>query len=127
MTYYLLSNREVVYDAVTQASSSLVLVPNQTIYVDPTFNMPGDSYVSLNGIIFANYTSQNPLGINQTRILVSASAWDAYYESLTYPADVVGEYAKNVYCNLNYSLENMPNMFGLTSADWTLVEAPGSF
>ena len=127
MTYYLLSNYEVVYDAVTQASSSLVLVPNQTIYVDPTFNMPGDSYISLNSIIFANYTSENPLGINQTRITVSASVWNTYYESLTYPSSVVGEYDKNVYCNLNYSLENMPNMFGLTSADWTLVEAPSSF
>jgi hypothetical protein len=126
MNYYLLTNREVIYDAVTQASSSLVLTANQTIYVDPTHNMPGDSFVTLNGIVFANYTSQNPLGINQTRIVVPASDWDTYFSTLTYPAEVTGSYAKHVYAHLSYTLANTPGMFGLTSADWTLVAASGS-
>lgn len=126
MKYYLLTNREVIYNAATQASSSLALVANQTIYVDPTHNTTDDSYITLNGNIFARPTSQNPLGINQTRIIVPVSEWDQYYSSLTYPAEVVGEYAKHVYAHLTYTLENMPAMFGLTSADWTLTAESGS-
>lgn len=126
MAYHLLSNRPVIYDAVTQATSSLVLIANQTIYVDPTHNMPGDSFVTLNGIVFVNYTSQNPLGINQTRLVLSVDEWNTYYESLTYPAGMTSQYAKHVYAHLNYTLENVPNMFGLAVGDWTLVSTSGS-
>jgi hypothetical protein len=126
MAYHLLSNRSVIYDAVTQATSSLVLIANQTIYVDPTHNMPGDSFVTLNGIVFVNYTSQNPLGINQTRLVLPVDQWDTYYESLTYPAGMTGQSAKHIYAHLKYTLENVPNMFGLAVGDWTLISTSGS-
>ena len=126
MTYHLLSNNEVVYEASTQASSSLALVANQTIYVDPTFNMTGDSFITLNSIIFARPASENPLGISQTRHTLPVQEWETYFDSLVYPSHVVGQYAKHVYAHLQYTLANMPNTFGLSTADWTMIDAPGS-
>jgi len=123
MAYYLISNREVIYDVLTQASSSLVLVPNQTIYVNPKFNSTDNLHITLNGIVFARITSQNPLGINQTRLTIPVSTWDSYFESITFPAEIEGQYEKNLYCHLKYTLENIPAMFGLNNTDWSLTSS----
>lgn len=126
MTYHLLSNREVIYDASTQASSLLALVANHTTYVDPSLNMDGDSYITLNGIVFVRPSSLNPLGINHTRFEIPVQDWEAYFDSLTFPEAIVGHYAKHIYAHLTYTLSNMPNMFGLSISDWTLITSPAS-
>ena len=123
MTYYLISDREVVYDAVTQASSSLVLTPNFTNFVDPNPHVGSDSYTNINGTVFANFAT-NPLQVSQTYFQLTVDQWNTYFSAQTFIS--TGSYEQVVECALKYIKENVQPMFGLTSANWILVESTGS-
>ena len=120
MTYYLLSDREVVYDAATLATSSLVIVPNMTNFNDPSPQVSGDSYVGINGAIYANYF-EGGIMVNSLHFEASSSQWDDFYNSQSFDTNTPFE---NVYmCSLMYMQNNMPEMFGLQPNEWTLISS----
>lgn len=123
MLYYLTSNREVVYDAVTQASSSLVLTPNFVNFVDPNPHVGSDSFTNVNGTVFANY-STNPIQVSQAFFQLSVEQWNEYFNAQTFSS--TGSYEQVVECALNYIKQHIQPMFGLAAEDWTLVTTPGS-
>ena len=121
MTYYLISDREVVYNAVTLQSSSLVITPNMTNFNDPSPYVSGDSYVGINGNVYANYTEgeAGAIMVNSIHLEASSSQWDDFYNAQSFEVNTPFE---NVYlCSLKYMQAYMPEMFGLQPSEWTLV------
>ena len=79
--------------------------------------------VSFNGTVFANFTT-NPIQVSQTYFQLTVEQWNTYFSAQTFTS--TGSYEQVVECALKYIKANVQPMFGLTSADWTLVESTGS-
>ena len=118
MEFYLLSDREVVYDAVTQAVSRLVITPNMTNFVDPNPQVSQDSYVGLNGTVFANYFT-GAIMVNSLHYEANSTQWNSFYTTQGLDQNIPFE--NNFIACLKYLQANMPEMFGLQSNEWTLV------
>ena len=123
MLYYLLSNSEVVYDAITQASSSLILTPNFVNFVDPNPHVGSDSFTNVNGTVFANYNI-NPIQVSQVFFQLSVEQWNEYFNAQTLSS--TSPYEQVVECALKYLKGHIQPMFGLTAEDWNLVTTTGS-
>jgi hypothetical protein len=118
MEFYLLSNRSVVYDAVTQSTSRLVITPNMTNFVDPNPQVSQDSYVGINGTVFANYF-EGGIMVNSLHYEADSNQWNNFYNSQG--LDLTTPFENNFICCLKYIQANMPEMFGLQPNEWTLV------
>jgi hypothetical protein len=118
MEPYLISDRAVVYDAVTQASSNLVIIPNMTNFIDPQPQVSGNSYVGINGTVFANYF-EGGIMVNSLHYEEDATGWNAFYNSQTF--DPSTPFENNFICTLKYLQANMPEMFGLQPSEWSLL------
>ena len=121
MTYYLISDREVVYDAATQASGSIYLLANLVNFTDPNPQIGSDSYMTINDTIYSGYPN-NPVTINSLFYRLTVEQWDEFYNSQSF-SNPTTPFENIVLCSLNYTLENMPTMFGLQPNEWILMSS----
>jgi len=125
MANQLISDKAVVYDAATLASSYLTIVPRQTQYINNEGNGPfgggGDNLhqVQINAAMFANFGATGSNGqvrVDGFNYTLTEPEWNAYYDSLTFES--TGSYDKTMEASLMYVLDNISPVFGLSQSNW---------
>lgn len=125
MANQLISDKAVVYDAATLASSYLTIVPRQTQYINNEGNGPfgggGDNLhqVQINAAMFANFGvtgSNGQVRVDGFNYTLTELEWNAYYDSLTFES--TGSYDKTMEASLMYVLDNISPVFGLSQSNW---------
>ena len=119
MSHKLVSNSSVVYNAQTQASSSLTITPNSTNFMDNDGRVASGAHtVNINGTVWANYGLVNQTQVSNVGFTLSDTEWDTFYDAQT--LNSTGSYDNIVETALLYIKDNVGNMYGLTSSDWTV-------
>lgn len=119
MSHTLTSNKAVVYNAQSQASSVLTITPQATSFNDNVNQGNNAAHtVSINGVIWANYGLLNQGQIDRISFTVDSSTWDAFYAGLSITS--TGSYDNTVEAALSYIAENISPIYGLNAASWSL-------
>ena len=125
MSHSLVSNKAVVYNAQTQASSVLTITPAQTSFNDnegsPMGGAGNTHTVSINGIVWANYGLIGQAQIDRVNYNIDSTAWDASYSS----SEASGFQSTSSYDNvvetaLEYIADNIQPLYGLSAASWSV-------
>ena len=125
MSHSLVSNKAVVYNAQTQASSVLTITPAQTSFNDnegsPMGGAGNTHTVSINGIVWANYGLIGQVQIDRVNYNIDSTAWDASYSS----SEASGFQSTSSYDNvvetaLEYIADNIQPLYGLSAASWSV-------
>ena len=111
MSHKLISNTSVVYNAETQASGVLEIVPEQIIYQN-------------DGGTYHNVMLQLPVKVSGTNAYVaglgyniSEADWNTFFEAQTLTS--TDEFGKQQEAALYYALSQIGGAWGLTESDWT--------
>jgi hypothetical protein len=128
MSHKLVSDKSVVYDAATLASSYLTIVPRQIIFLDNEENGGGgnEHQVQIAASMFANFgvTGSN----SQTRVdgynyTLTEQEWDIFFASQSFSSS--GSYDEVVEAGLLYVLDNISPVFGLSQSNWVITGSAG--
>lgn len=132
MSHKLISDKSVVYDAATLASSYLTIVPRQIQFLDNEGNGPfggggqNEHQVQINAAMFANYGVTGSNG--QTRVdgynyTLTEEQWDIFFASQSYSSPT--SYDEVVEASLLYILDNITPVFGLSQSNWVMTGSVG--
>ena len=123
MSHKLVSNKAVVYNAQTQASSVLTITPQSTAFNDNEGGYGGGNThtVTINGIVWANYGLIGQTQIDRVNYNLDSTAWDAFYSS----SEASGFLTTSSYDNvvetaLEYIADNIQPLYGLSAASWSV-------
>jgi len=133
MSHKLVSDKSVVYDAATLATSYLTIVPRQITFLDNEGNGPfggggGDNLhqVQIAAAMFANFGVTGSNG--QTRVdgynyTLTEQEWDIFFASQSFSSS--GSYDEVVEAGLLYVLDNISPVFGLSQSNWVMEGTAG--
>jgi hypothetical protein len=123
MSHKLVSNKAVVYNAQTQASSVLTITPQATSFNDNEggYNGGNTQTVGIYGIVWANYGLIGQVQIDRVNYTIDSTAWDAFYSS----SEANGFLTTSSYDNvvetaLEYIADNIQPLYGLSAASWSV-------
>ena len=124
MSHKLVSNKAVVYNAQTQASSVLTITPAQTSFNDNEGSPMGGGgnthTVSVNGIVWANYGLLGQVQIDRVNYTLNSSDWDAFYDSASASFMTTSSYDNVVETALEYIQTNLTPIYGLSATSWSI-------
>ena len=125
MSHSLVSNKAVVYNAQTQASSVLTITPQSTTFNDnegsPMGGAGNTHTVSINGIVWANYGLIGQAQIDRVNYNIDSTAWDAFYSSSEASGfQTTSSYDNVVETALEYIADNIQPLYGLSAASWSV-------
>jgi hypothetical protein len=133
MSHKLVSDKSVVYDAATLATSYLTIVPRQVQFLDNEGNGPlggggGDNLhqVQISAAMFANFGVTGSNG--QTRVdgynyTLTEQEWDTFFATQTFSSS--GSYDEVIEAGLLYILDNISPVFGLSQSNWVMEGSAG--
>jgi hypothetical protein len=128
MSHKLVSDKSVVYDAATLASSYLTIVPRQIIFLDNEENGGGgnEHQVQIAASMFANFGVTGSNG--QTRVdgynyTLTELEWNTFFASQSFTGE--GNYDEVIETSLLYILDNISPVFGLSQSDWVMMGSAG--
>ena len=125
MANRLASDKAVVYNAATLASSYLTIVPRQTQFInnegDGPFGGGGNNLhqVQINAVMFANFGvtgSNGQVRVDGFNYNLTETEWNAYFESMSFQS--TGSYDEVMEASLMYVLSNITPVFGLSQSNW---------
>jgi hypothetical protein len=126
MANRLVSDKSVIYDAATLASSYLTIVPRQTQFINNEGNGPfgggsGDNLhqVQINAAMFANFGvtgSNSQVRVDGFNYTLTEAEWNAYFTSMSFQSS--GSYDEVMEASLMYVLDNISPVFGLSQSNW---------
>jgi len=122
MSHKLVSNKAVVYNAQTQASSVLTITPQATSFNDNEggYNGGNTHTVSINGIVWANYGLIGQVQIDRVNYTIDSTAWDAFSASASEAFQTTSSYDNVVETALEYIQANLTPIYGLSAASWSV-------
>ena len=125
MSHKLVSNKAVVYNAQTQASSVLTITPQATSFNDNEGSPMGGGgnthTVNINGVVWANYGLIGQVQIDRVNYTIDSTAWDAFYSSSEANGfQTTSSYDNVVETALEYIAENIQPLYGLSAASWSV-------
>lgn len=123
MSHSLVSNKAVVYNAQTQASSVLTITPQSTTFNDNEGGYQGGNThtVSINGIVWANYGLIGQVQIDRVNYTIDSTAWDTFYSSSEASGfQTTSSYDNVVETALEYIADNVQPLYGLSAASWSV-------
>ena len=125
MSHSLVSNKAVVYNAQTQASSVLTITPQSTTFNDNEGNAMGGAgnthTVSINGIVWANYGLIGQAQIDRVNYTIDSTAWDTFYSSSEASGfQTTSSYDNVVETALEYIADSIQPLYGLSAASWSV-------
>ena len=129
MSQKLVSDKAVVYDAATLASSYLTIVPRQITFLDNEGNgsFGGNEHqVQIDAAMFANFGetgSNGQVRIDGFNYTVTEEEWDTFFASQSFTSD--GECDKVVETGLLYILSHTNPVFGLSQSNWVMTGSAG--
>ena len=133
MSHKLTSDKAVVYDAATLASSYLTIVPRQVQFLDNEGNGPfgggggsNEHQVQISAAMFANFGVTGSNG--QTRVdgynyTLTEQEWDTFFATQTFSSS--GSYDEVIEAGLLYILDNISPVFGLSQSNWVMEGSAG--
>ncbi len=125
MANRLVSDKSVVYDAATLATSYLTIVPRQTQFINNEGNGPfgGGSdnlhQVQINAAMFANFGvtgSNSQVRVDGFNYTLTEAEWNTYFTSMSFQSS--GSYDEVMEASLMYVLDNISPVFGLSQSNW---------
>ena len=120
MSHSLVSNKAVVYNAQTQASSVLTITPQNTQFIDNGAGA-GAHTVNISGVIWANYGLLNQTQIDRINYTIDSATWDTYYSASEAAGfQTTSSYDCTVETTLEYIEENIQPLYGLSAASWSV-------
>jgi hypothetical protein len=123
MSHKLVSNKAVVYNAQTQASSVLTITPQSTAFNDNEggYNGGNTHTVTINGIVWANYGLIGQVQIDRVNYNLDSTVWDAFYSSSEANGfQTTSSYDNVVETALEYIADNIQPLYGLSAASWSV-------
>ena len=132
MSHKLVSDKSVIYDAATLASSYLTIVPRQVQFLDNEGNGPfgggggNEHQVQISAAMFTNFGVTGSNG--QTRVdgynyTLTELEWDTFFTSQSFSSS--GSYDEVVEAGLLYVLDNISPVFGLSQSNWVMEGSAG--
>ena len=133
MSHKLVSDKSVVYDAATLATSYLTIVPRQVQFHDNEGNGPfgggggsNEHQVQISAAMFANFGVTGSNG--QTRVdgynyTLTEQEWDTFFATQTFSSS--GSYDAVIEAGLLYVLDNISPVFGLSQSNWVMEGSAG--
>lgn len=124
MSHKLVSNKSVVYNAQTQASSVLTITPQSTAFNDNEGSPMGGGgnthTVTVNGIVWANYGLLGQVQIDRVGFTIDSTTWDTFYASASGTFLTTSSYDNVVETALEYIQANLTPIYGLSAASWSI-------
>lgn len=125
MSHKLTSDKSVLFNAQTLDSSYLVITCPQVTFIDRGNNGPfgggsNEHTVSINGAVFANYSSSAQQRIDGVNYSLSETEWDTFFSSQSFQSTT--SYDQIQEASLYYIQANIPTMFGLSGSNWIYSE-----
>lgn len=125
MSHKLVSNKAVVYNAQTQASSILTITPQSTAFNDnegSTMGGGGNTHtVSIGGIVWANYGLIGQTQIDRVNYNIDSTTWDTFYSSSNLAGfESTSSYDNIVETALEYIADYIQPLYGLSAASWSV-------
>ena len=133
MSHKLVSDKSVVYDAATLATSYLTIVPRQITFLDNEGNGPfgggggsNEHQVQISAAMFANFGVTGSNG--QTRVdgynyTLTEQEWNTFFASQSFTGE--GNYDEVIETGLLYVLDNISPVFGLSQSNWVMEGSAG--
>ncbi len=118
MSHKLVSDKAVIYDASSQASSVLVITPNSTQFQDNEGSRMGNQehIVQINATIWANYSSSNSQQINRLNYSLDEAVWNNFAASQSLNA--TDSYDQVVETALLWVADNIQPLYSLSASNW---------
>jgi len=132
MSHKLVSDKAVVYDAATLATSYLTIVPRQVQFLDNEGNGPfgggggNEHQVQINAAMFANYGqtgSNGQVRVDGFNYTLTEEEWNTFFVSQSFTGE--GSYDEVVETGLLYVLDNISPVFGLSQSNWVMEGSAG--
>lgn len=132
MSHKLVSDKAVVYDAATLASSYLTIVPRQVQFLDNEGNGPfggggsNEHQVQINAAMFANFGvtgSNGQVRVDGYNYTLSELEWNTFYASQSFTGE--GSYDEIIETGLLYVLDKITPVFGLSQSNWVMTGSAG--
>jgi hypothetical protein len=132
MSHKLVSDKAVVYDAATLATSYLTIVPRQIQFLDNEGNGPfgggssNEHQVQIAAAMFANFGvtgSNGQVRVDGYNYTLTELEWDTFYASQSFTSE--GDYDHVVETGLLYVLDNISPVFGLSQSNWVMTGSAG--
>ena len=124
MSHKLVSNKAVVYNAQTQASSILTITPQSTAFNDNEGGYQGGGNthtVSIGGIVWANYGLIGQIQTDRVNYNIDSTTWDTFYSSSNLAGfESTSSYDNIVETALEYIADNIQPLYGLSAASWSV-------
>ena len=122
MSHKLVSDKSVVYDAATLATSYLTIVPKQITFLDNEGNGPFGGGGGSNGVNGVNGGSGGTRvdGYNYT---LTELEWNTFFASQSFTGE--GNYDEVIETGLLYVLDNISPVFGLSQSNWVMEGSAG--
>jgi hypothetical protein len=128
MSHKLTSDKAVVYDAATLATSYLTIVPRQITFLDNEGDGPfggggsNEHQVQINASMFANFGvtgSNGQVRVDGYNYTLTELEWDTFYTSQSFTGQ--GSYDEIIETGLLYTLDNISPVFGLSQSNWVMT------
>ena len=128
MSHKLTSDKAVVYDAATLATSYLTIVPRQVHFLDNEGDGPfggggsNEHQVQINASMFANFGvtgSNGQVRVDGYNYTLTELEWDTFYTSQSFTGQ--GSYDEIIETGLLYTLDNISPVFGLSQSNWVMT------
>ena len=133
MSHKLVSDKAVVYDAATLATSYLTIVPRQITFLDNEGNGPfgggggsNEHQVQINASMFANFGvtgSNGQVRVDGYNYTLTEEEWDTFFAAQSFSSS--GSYDEVVEAGLLYVLDNISPVFGLSQSNWVMTGSAG--
>ena len=132
MSHKLTSDKAVVYDAATLATSYLTIVPRQITFLDNEGDGPfggggsNEHQVQINASMFANFGvtgSNGQVRVDGYNYTLTELEWDTFYTSQSFTGQ--GSYDEIIETGLLYTLDNISPVFGLSQSNWVMTGSAG--
>ena len=128
MSHKLPSDKAVIYDAATLASSYLTIVPRQVQFLDNEGDGPfggggsNEHQVQINASMFANFGvtgSNGRVRLDAYIYTLTELESDTFYTSQSFTGQ--GSYDEIIETGLLYTLDNISPVFGLSQSNWVMT------
>ena len=132
MSHKLTSDKAVVYDAATLATSYLTIVPRQITFLDNEGDGPfggggsNEHQVQINASMFANFGvtgSNGQVRVDGYNYTLTEEEWDTFFAAQSFSSS--GSYDEVVEAGLLYVLDNISPVFGLSQSNWVMTGSAG--
>ena len=132
MSHKLVSDKAVVYDAATLASSYLTIVPRQVQFLDNEGNGPfgggsdNEHQVQINAAMFANFGqtgSNGQVRVDGYNYTLTELEWNTFFASQSFTGE--GSYDEVIETGLLYVLDKITPVFGLSQSNWVMTGSAG--